>query len=222
MNDQDVLTRVGDAVSSVHMHTAVDDIMRAGDSRRRRRRTTRTTFAVVATGLAAAVVATVTVSGNGDETHTPASAALGTQHLNLRTVAYTITTNADGTVTVWTKQAYFKDPTGLQAALRNAGFPVLIKVGEFCRGPNDDGFLDPSGQGRGVQAVMAPGDNSDGDVVFTFDPKAMPAGMELFIGYLSPAQLAVTHGRPGSVERLVPANVPLVCTTEAPPPNPEP
>ena len=222
MSEQDVLTQVREAVSSVHMQAPVDDIMRAGDSRRCRRLTTRATFAVVVTGVAAAAVATVTVSGTGAETHTPATAAHGAQHLNLRTVAYTITTNADGTVTVWTKQAYFQDPTGLQAALRNAGFPVLIKVGEFCRGPNDDGLLDPSGEGRGVQAVMAPGDNSDGNVVFTFDPKAMPEGMELFIGYLSPAQLAVTHGRPGSVERLVPANVPLVCTTEAPPPNPEP
>ena len=41
-------------------------------------------------------------------------------------------------------------------------------------------------------------------MVFTFTPSAMPAGEELFIGYLSPSQLAVTHGRPGSVERLVP------------------
>ena len=220
MSEQDVLTRVREAVSSVHMHAPVDDIMRTGDSRRRRRLATRTTLAVAVTGAAAAIVATVAVAGSGSQTHTPATAALGTPHLNLRTVAYTVTTNADGTVTVWTKQAYFEDPTGLQAALRKAGFPVLIKIGEFCRGPNDDGYLDPSGQGRGVQAVMAPGDNSNGDVVFTFDPKAVPAGMELFIGYLSRAQLAVTHGRPGSVERLVPANVPLVCTTEAPPPNP--
>ena len=39
---------------------------------------------------------------------------------------------------------------------------------------------------------------------------------ELFIGYLSPAQLAVTQGQPGSVERLVPTGVPLTCTTQAP------
>jgi hypothetical protein len=32
----------------------------------------------------------------------------------------------------------------------------------------------------------------------------IPAGEELFIGYLSPAQVAITQGRPGSVERLVP------------------
>jgi RNA polymerase sigma-70 factor (ECF subfamily) len=51
---------------------------------------------------------------------------------------------------------------------------------------------------------------------------AMPAGEELFIGYLSPAQLAITHGQPGSVERLVPTGVPLACTTQAPAPHSRP
>jgi hypothetical protein len=59
-------------------------------------------------------------------------------------------------------------------------------------------------------------DQPDGTVVFVFTPSAMPAGEELFIGYLSSAQLAITHGQPGSVERLVPTGVPLACTTQAP------
>jgi hypothetical protein len=60
---------------------------------------------------------------------------------------------------------------------------------------------------------------ASGTVVFVFTPSAMPAGDELFIGYLSPAQLAVTRGRPGSVERLVPRGAPLTCTTQAPAPQ---
>ena len=60
---------------------------------------------------------------------------------------------------------------------------------------------------------------ADGTVVFVFTPSAMPAGKELFIGYLSPSQLAVTHGQPGSVERLVPTGIPLTCTTQAPAPH---
>jgi hypothetical protein len=61
--------------------------------------------------------------------------------------------NLDGTVEVtWDKQRYFDNREGLQAALREAGFPVLIKVGEFCKGPNDDGTLDPSGTGPGSTA----------------------------------------------------------------------
>ncbi len=143
--------------------------------------------------------------------------------MHLRTLAYTIDTQTDGTVEVrWTKQHYIDDPQGLEAALRQAGFPVLIKVGEFCQGPDDDGYLDPAGQGAGVDQVMRPGNDSDGNVAFTFVPAAMPAGMELFIGYLSPAQVAITDGRPGSVERLVPIGTALICTTEAPPADPEP
>jgi hypothetical protein len=42
----------------------------------------------------------------------------------------------------------------VQQALREAGFPVLIKEGVFCRGPHDDGYLDPSGVGPGVGKVM--------------------------------------------------------------------
>jgi hypothetical protein len=44
----------------------------------------------------------------------------------------------------------------------------------------------------------------------------MPAGKQLFIGYLNAAQLSASGGRPGSVERLVPTGVTLDCTTQAP------
>ncbi|GAB3900090.1 hypothetical protein GCM10029964_086950 [Kibdelosporangium lantanae] len=58
--------------------------------------------------------------------------------------------------------------------------------------------------------------NAGGKVTFVFTPSAMPAGMQLFIGYLTPAQQAA-NGRLGSVERLVPTGAPLTCTTDAPP-----
>ncbi|WP_432172717.1 hypothetical protein [Streptomyces sp. Tue6028] len=57
----------------------------------------------------------------------------------------------------------------------------------------------------------------DGRVTFVFTPSAMPEAKQLFIGYLNAEQLQVTHGRPGSVERLVPTDEPLTCTTQAPP-----
>jgi hypothetical protein len=220
MND-DVSTQVREALSPLHMQTSVDEVIARGKSRRRRRRFSALAAGAATTGVVLTVALTGSLSaGGGHSSITNATASNNGQSLIVRTVAYTVTANADGTVTVWTKQAYFQDPTGLQTALRDAGFPVLMKVGEFCRGPNDDGSLDPSGQGRGVRKVMAPSENSDGHVVFTFDPKSMPSGTELFIGYLSPAQLAVTHGNPGSVERLVPADTHLICTDQAPPPNP--
>jgi hypothetical protein len=150
----------------------------------------------------------------------PAKLSIRAGSVHIRTAAFTVDSYPDGTVHVtWDKSQYIQDHAGLQQALRDAGFPVLIKEGVFCEGPQDNGYLDPSGVGPGVDQVMSAELQADGTVVFIFTPSAMPAGKELFIGYLSPSQLAVTHGRPGSVERLVPTDVPLTCTTQAPPPQ---
>jgi hypothetical protein len=151
----------------------------------------------------------------------PASAVPGAKSgsVHIRTAAFTVDSYSDGTIHVtWNKNQY-QDSAGLQQALRAAGFPVLIREGVFCMGPHDNGYLDPSGVGPGVGQVMQGEQEPDGSVVFVFTPSAMPHGDELFIGYLSTSQLAVTHGRPGSVERLVPTNAPLTCTTQPPPAN---
>jgi hypothetical protein len=140
--------------------------------------------------------------------------------VHIRTAAFTVDSHSDGTIHVtWDKSRYFQDRSGLQQALRAAGFPVLIKEGIFCQGPGDNGNLDSSGVGPGVSRVMAGEPQAGKAVAFVFTPSAMPAGEELFIGFLSPSQLAVTHGRPGSVERLVPTGAPLTCTTQPPPPG---
>lgn len=149
-----------------------------------------------------------------------AGAGGGAGPVHVSTAAFTMDQRADGTIRVtWDKARFVQgrqDIASLQDALRAAGFPVLIKEGVFCAGPHDSGQPGAGGVGPGVGAVMTGEDRPGGDVVFIFTPSAMPAGEELFIGYLSPSQLAVTHGRPGSVERLVPTGVPLTCTTQLP------
>jgi hypothetical protein len=178
-------------------------------------------------GLAAAAAAAAAVAGAlGVQAFThsaaaPASAVPGAKSgsVHIHTAAFTVDSYSDGTIHVtWNKNQY-QDSASLQQALRAAGFPVLIREGVFCMGPHDNGYLDPSGVGPGVGQVMQGEQEPDGSVVFVFTPSAMPHGDELFIGYLSPSQLAVTHGRPGSVERLVPTNAPLTCTTQPPPAN---
>lgn len=214
-----VLAALKDSLGGVTMRTPVEQIMAAGRTRRRRRRLMRAATAVAAaTGLALGVLA---LSHPSPSTAPPEAAlSTGAGSVHIRTVAFLVDTYTDGTVRVtWDKQRYFQDHKGLQRALRKAGFPVLIKEGVFCKGPHDDGYLDPSGVGRGVDRVMTGERKGDGTVVFVFKPAAMPAGKQLFIGYLSPSQLAVTHGQPGSVERLVPIRGPLTCTTQSPPPH---
>jgi hypothetical protein len=197
---------------------------RSGSPRRRAaaaRRRPAIWASVLAAGTAVAAAAGFALGGpsSGHRPGVPSQAG----QVHIRTAEFSVDTTTDGTVRLtWDKRQYIQyrlDIAGLQQALRAAGLPVLIKVGVFCQGPHDRGHLDPSGVGPGVGQVMQGENGPDGTVVFTFAPAAMPAGEELFIGYLSPAQLAITHGQPGSVERLVPTGVPLTCTTQAPPPH---
>jgi hypothetical protein len=217
MNDYDADTTevqdaLRDSLGEVTMGTPVEQIMATGRTRLRHRR--------VAGVAAGAVAVTGLALGVGAYANPSAAPPKATGGVHIQTVAYTVDSMANGTVQVtWDKQRYFEDREGLQAALRKAGFPVLIKVGEFCRGPQDSGTLDPSGTGPGLDRVVRGEQEANGRVVLVFTPSAMPAGMQLFIGYLNSSQLAVTHGAPGSVERLVPIGVPLTCTTVAPPPH---
>ena len=238
-SDSAVLDALSGSLDEVTMRTPLARIEAAGRALRRRRRVART-----ATGLAAVAVG---VGAGVPMLNHPSTAPPGTAEaagaVHVRTVGYSVDTAADGTIRVeWDKERYFNDREGLQRALRQAGFPVLIKVGEFCVGPGDDASLDASGTGPGVERVVQavqteqtpasgdrPGsrqqpkdggthrDGGKGVVTFVFSPAAMPQGKQLFIGYLSPSQLAVTHGAPGSVERLISRDGPLTCTTQAPP-----
>ena len=162
MSDHDtgatgVLDTLRDSLGDVTMRTPVEQIMAAGRARRRRHRLAGVAAgAAAATGLALGVATYVNPStapptaGNGSA---GTSIAAGAVHIH--TAAYTVDSKTDGTVHVtWDKRQYFQDRAGLQAALREAGFPVLIKVGEFCTGPHDNGKLDPSGVGPGVDSVM--------------------------------------------------------------------
>jgi hypothetical protein len=274
MNDDADTTAVLDAlrgsVGPVSMGTPVEDVLAAGRRHRRGRRTAVATGAAAVAGIAAVAATQLTA---------PPAAGV-----HVHTAAYSVDSATDGTVRVtWTKERYFSDHAGLEAALRQAGIPVLIKVGEFCRGPQDDPQVGPSGSGPGVEDVVhgeggrsrpegskpdAPGadakpdgtgpaqdkpDQNEADqkradqkradqkradqkdtggkepgaapdaqdpgyqtepVVLVFTPSAVPPGKQLFIGYLDAEQLAITGGRPGSIERLVPIDGPLVCTTD--------
>lgn len=211
MNEHDtgVLDTLRDSMNGVTMSTPVEQIVSTGRTRRQHRR-----LAAVAAGTVAVTGLALGVATLANPSAAPPSAS---NDVHIRTVAYSVDKMADGTIQVtWTKRRMQEDPAGLEAALRQGGFPVLIKVGEFCVGPNDDPALS-HGRGPGVDTVMQSLQDTDGEVTFAFIPAAMPAGKQLFIGYLNAAQLEITGGRPGAIERLVPTDVPLTCTTDLPP-----
>lgn len=225
MNESDVLDVLKSSMDDVAMATPVEEIV-ATARRRRARRRIAATAGVATAGLALGLPALTLINPSTAPPSSDSTLDTTTGSIHVRTAGYSVDSLTGGDVRVtwkgvtWTKQDYFKNHAGLEAALRKAGFPVLIKVGTFCKGPNDDGQLSPAGQGPGIDKVMV-GSQSGKDVVFTFRASAMPKGQQLFIGYLNEAQLAVTGGNPGSVERLVPATGPLNCTTQAPPPGPD-
>lgn len=227
-HDTDVLDTLRQSFGGVTMPTPVEQIVDAGRTRRRRHRITGVAAGLLATGGLALGVA----YGNPS----PAPDGAATTDVHIHEVAYTVDTQADGTIRVtWDKSRYFTDHEGLAAALRQAGFPVTMRVGEFCLGAGDDPRLNASGIGPGVDRVMR-GEGADADkvptsgkqpagdangtkyskVTLVFTPSAMPAGKQLFIGYLNDAQRARTQGRPGSIERLVSTGTPLTCTPQLP------
>ncbi|MEU9212355.1 hypothetical protein AB0D27_31585 [Streptomyces sp. NPDC048415] len=204
-DDRDVLDALRGSLDDVTMPVPVERIVAEGSAVRRRRRR----VAVAAVGAAAAAGLALGVPGYGHQSTAPPAGG------SAEPVAFTVAKRPDGTVAVtWTKEQYFKDPAGLEKALRDAGFPVLVKSGVFCKGPDDHTSVDKHGTGVGVEQVVQRERRDDDTVVFVYDPDAMPAHTQLFIGYLDQAQLAVTDGRPGSVERLVPTDATLKCGTD--------
>jgi hypothetical protein len=212
-DDNAVLDALKHSLDGVVMHTPTAEIVGAAKARGRRRRVAGSATGALAVGALTLGLTSFGSSPTPDPTTNPGD-------VQVRTVAFTLARHPDGSIHVtWDKQRYFDDHAGLEQALDQAGFPVVIRDGEFCTGPGDDASLDGSGVGAGVDKVMRGRREPGGRVTIVFTPAAMPAGKRLFIGYLSPAQLAVTHGRPGSVERLVSAQGPLTCSTQAPPPG---
>jgi hypothetical protein len=204
-DDRDVLDALRGSLDGITMAVPVERIVAEGRAVRRRRRR----VAVAAVGVTAAAGLALGAPGYGHPSTAPPTGG------NTEAVAFTVAKRSDGTVAVtWTKEQYFKNPAGLQRALREAGFPVLVRTGVFCKGPDDHTRVDKHGSGAGVDKVVERERRADGTVVFIYDPAAMPAHTQLFIGYLNQAQLAVTRGRPGSMERLVPTDVTLKCGTD--------
>src|SRR5580698_9735237 len=104
------------------METPVEAILAKGRSRRHRRRLVQLSAAVAASGALALGVATVIGSGS------PAPAP-GT----VRTAAFTLARNVNGTASLTLNQDQVFDPTTLQRALAHDGIPALVHIGTYCK-----------------------------------------------------------------------------------------
>src|ERR1019366_9015678 len=109
----------------------------------------------------------------------------------IRTAAFTLARNANGTASLTLNQDQMFDPAALQQALARDGIPALVQTGTYCTST-------PASLGiSGVLSVQlpdgsplpTPGHRSrvpvPPDAVTVINPAAMPAGTELSFTYVN-------------------------------------
>src|SRR5579875_1046501 len=117
---RDSLTTARDSLTEVQMSTPLDTIVRHGRAARRRRRLT---------GLAGAGAVAVTAALAVGLTGTAGSA----HHTGIiRTAAFTLASNANGTATLTINPRVLLDPGTLQRDLNRDGIPAVVTAGRFC------------------------------------------------------------------------------------------
>jgi hypothetical protein len=156
---RDSLTTAKNALTEDHMSTPLDTIVRHGRATRRRHRL----IGLAGTG-AVAVTAALAVGLTGATSPAPHPGTIST-------TAFTLVSNANGTVTLTINPRVLLDPGTLQRDLKRDGIPAIVTVGSFCTSnPAPAGFL------RVVSFTVGQ------HPTITFHPAAMPAGAELSFG----------------------------------------
>jgi hypothetical protein len=191
----DVFDTMRESMEGVHMHTPVERIVAAGRARRRRKVTAIAVGAAVAGGLS------LVVATGGQQVNAPPAGV----HVQL--AAFSVDSNADGTVTVKLTKEQTLDPAALQNALAQAGIPADIRINEFCNSPVDI---------PGFDKVMSDSKEEDGRVVMTIDPTAMPEGTKIIAGIRTRDYKPDDPSRFGAAFGLARVGDTLQCSTELP------
>jgi hypothetical protein len=174
LNDDAVLRELRDSLSGVITpeRPRLEAIRARGRAHRRRRLTAIAGLSVAAAAAGAALVLGLT----GVLGPAPARGA-GT----IRTAAFTLVRNADGTDALTIHPRVLFDPTTLQNDLARYGIPARVTTGSFCSSDPAPADLSqvmtssPALQGNGGYQHLQ-------DPTVTIDPAAMPAGSELSFG----------------------------------------
>jgi hypothetical protein len=206
MSDTEVLRAASNSLSGIPVASPPDvaAIMARGHARRARRLSAVAGVSVAGAAGTALALGLTGVLG-------PARAP-GT----IRTAAFTLVSNANGTATLTINPKELLDPAALQSDLAQYGIPAKVTSGSFCSSdPPPAGFsqvvsFQPAGPGTvtpqsGVQPTI------------TIDPSAMPAGAELSFGYF---QLSSgTYSGEQQAELVLINTNSYTCSTTPPDPN---
>jgi hypothetical protein len=195
MNDQELITAVRQSVHEVRMNVPVEQVV--SRSRAIRASGHRRLAASITTVAAAGSVAL----GLGLSGTPSAALSSGTSTIHgtstIRTAAFTLTRNANGTDTLTLTESQMLDPAVLQRALAQDGIRGLVKTGVYCW--SSPSAPDPASIGvLSVRLpvkpphVMVPASSGPAPselkqiaarTVTVINPAAMPSGTELFFGY---------------------------------------
>lgn len=170
----DVMYRVRESFSELHMDMPVESVFARSRAGRRRRLAGLT---AAATGTVGAAAALTLALGGAAQVHsgTPPRPSAGSAALT----AFSVTSGPGGSTTlILHKGPQYAplDPGALRQALAQHGIPALVTVGTFCR--STTGSLGSPGQ------LLHPSTLADGSDEMVIDGSAMPSGTELSIGYL--------------------------------------
>jgi hypothetical protein len=188
MSDDEVLRTAATSLLAlpVARPPAAESIMARGRVRRRR--------TVTRLGLAGTAGVAVLALGLGGVFGGHGPAPAGT---TIRTVAFILAKNANGTATLTLTQAQVFNPAALQQALRQDGIPALVETDSYCSSnpaPPHSGVISLQ-LPDGTPVISAPGSKTPvpADVVTVINPAAMPAGTELSFTYLNSIHGIIGH-----------------------------
>lgn len=197
MNDQELITAVRQSVHGVRMNVPAEQIV--GRSRAIRASGYRR-LAAFFTAVAAAGSVVLGLGLSGALGAAP-NGATGT----IRTAAFTLTRNANGTDTLTLTHSQVFNPAALQQALAQHGIPALAKTGTYCSSspaapnPLSIGVLSirpPVKLQPHEFAVQVPGNPTPSALnwivdhtVTVINPAKMPSGTELFFSYFNSGHL---------------------------------
>jgi hypothetical protein len=196
MNDQELITAVRQSVHGVRMTVPAEQIVSRSRAIRARGHCK---LAACITAVAAAGSVVLGLGLSGAHGAAP-NGGTGTIHGTgtIRTAAFTLTRNANGTDTLTLTHSQIFDPAAFQQALAQHGIPALVKTGTYCT--SNPPAPDPAS--IGVLSLRAPVKQEPPRGVFThltpsemnriaagtrtvINPAAMPTGTELFFSYVN-------------------------------------
>lgn len=174
MSDNEVLRAASDSLSAMPMASPpdVEAIMARGRARQRRR------LSAVA-GLSVAGAAAGTALALGLTGMLAPAPARGTG--TIRTAAFTLVKNANGTATLTLSPRELLDPAALQNDFAQYGIAAKVTSGSLCSSdPASAGFSQVVTESPAGPYTATP--QSGVQPTITIDPSAMPAGTELSVG----------------------------------------